>query len=340
MTLAFSLHLIRITTMSVHGNPVLMASVKLDHTAYPYIIDLILHHCDGPTQAAFSATAKVYRARLAKLLLHVNMVYEDRGVRFDYPRAITPRDTDPLQLPTVPALVLALDIDDTVPVNQGLSGGQASDPPCLSYMATCFDPLRVVRRMGSAVVRPHHCIRCQLGTIPKAETLVDYIDVEDSQSWTSVVPRGRIELASASQTYILHLRWDASKPPPDSFFAIRFSDWAHLNEVALVLHPFSSVGNLSGSMESAALLVSGVFLALLESYKRSDQPPKFEIVGLEQTDIQSISMKSPSGDHFCNLVGTYVFREPHFNAASVPLPRPSKIGMKFRSLKRWQRKPV
>ncbi|WOO81771.1 uncharacterized protein LOC62_04G005292 [Vanrija pseudolonga] len=263
----------------------------LDHTAYPYIIDLILHRCDAPTQAAFSATAKAYRTRLAKLVQHVNAIYDDGQVRFDYPRATTPRLTDPLHLPFIAPLVRTLDLDDAMWYNNYVADPEAeyNGSGVKRTVSSSTPPLLVVvRRMGSAVGVPNDFIRRHFPNIPKAKSLVDYVDVNGtSRIWDSNDENGPlIDLSFIKDMYILHLRWDVSTPMPARLSNVRFTDCSHVKCMLFVLHPHSTLPDYQDWQESAANLLALVFSSLYQAIHNEANPKRLEfiIIGLEQTD--------------------------------------------------------
>ncbi|KAL1412297.1 hypothetical protein Q8F55_000041 [Vanrija albida] len=165
--------------------------VTIDHTAYPHLIELILHYADRKTQVSFSSTCKLQRKRVQRVALHHP---QGKGLSVTTPDCKT-------DLPWFPQVARVLDLG-------GRCDTYATRRCLTQFRRDQFFQLDTVRRAplgASPYLPPTKSHYRRLGDVL---TLVDYIDLD------RVLPchwKG-INLVSCRKHHVLHLRWHDGSP--------------------------------------------------------------------------------------------------------------------------------
>ncbi|KAL1412292.1 hypothetical protein Q8F55_000036 [Vanrija albida] len=254
--------------------------MPLDHTAFPFIIDLVLSHCTPDTLLAFSSTCLRYRVRLADQLHH-SALDTDGGVACLRPVGLASAPA----LPVVPALVRVLDIHQSK-----LGFPEVTDALAVGPQGGSFE-VDLLRRIGTPTPAG-----VNLGIEHFADTLVQYINVED---WDFPIPfegfnNVHVELGTSRTRHILHLRWCDDTPLAQgeahalAFASFNFEhssfnfEHSDEHEYVFVLHPWAT-GHRPSASSARALLLNIIWD---EIHLMSDRfAARLTFVGVEATDL-------------------------------------------------------
>lgn len=237
-------------------NPPTMPTT-LDHTAHPYVIDLIIASTTLQTQLAIRTTCRTLRDRVDTLLAsHVVVVPIERtnDARLYRPSHTNPFTVGPaiLRVPGTSCLRFPPGVGSTLDI--------LSEPPGVDLVPgivlSQFSRVTTVRRFGSAAItRP-------FSALEQVHTIVDCI-----QHGREDEPPEIRYLANVKR-HVIHFLWDEGGP--SSLHRPRNVEDVALDELFLVLWPFSGDRLIPSALY---WVVSG--LAALRS-------AKLTIVGLEK----------------------------------------------------------
>ncbi|KAL1412296.1 hypothetical protein Q8F55_000040 [Vanrija albida] len=203
--------------------------VTIDHSAYPDIVDRILHHADTRTQLAFSATCRAQRKRVQ----HAAVQLQHRRLLLTSPHL---SQSDP---PLDPRLVTVADLGEkvlTIASREGVT-------PAQRLRLWRFQQLHTVRRAPLSTPPAFDAIEKLL--LSDAHTVVDYINIDSLPPWHY---RG-FNLESCTGRHILHIRWRDDKPTPARRLDYHFVGQTVATEYVVVLwSQCSSSGASSGEV--------------------------------------------------------------------------------------------
>ncbi|KAL1412274.1 hypothetical protein Q8F55_000017 [Vanrija albida] len=207
-------------------------TAAIDHTSFPYLIDMIVTYADIPALVALRAASSAFRQRVDDVLLkHVVITNRKPGgpsgsgtpsYTFKTPLGSL-FGVDDHPLPLAPRSVQVADI------RYYPGRGECMSPALGSYKS-----VNTIRRSGSMV--------SQRGTnyFHGATTVVDFFNMtQETYVRKSKTGKSIIYLPHATQRYVLHLKW-REDAPHGLYNDIDFKSIGCIKEWVIVFHPHPS----------------------------------------------------------------------------------------------------
>lgn len=261
--------------------------------------------------------------------------------------------TDPAYLPGISHMIRILDFDDAYWNGFVMRPSRAKLQTGGVMTGGVIAP-RILRRMGSAVGLQTADTGRRFAPLPIVRTLVDYIDINGT-SFLSERGSPRIELRACFGLYVIHLRWDTTRPLPPKFCDIRVNRRGTVRQVFIVLHPYSGVTGQPVSATSAAKVVGHFICSYFFPYANHVGSTKFTVIGLEQTDIRPLlniachpgcqhvnCNRRPLPERLCIAFFDLLFDAFTIALRGVP-PAPNsphdeiEVDLTYDTLKRWRK---
>ncbi|WOO81717.1 uncharacterized protein LOC62_04G005237 [Vanrija pseudolonga] len=205
----------------------------IDHTAFPYIIDMIVDFADIPALLKFRGLSCAYRDRIDRLVFqHVAItgLHQNGPPNYDQFLVCLPPTTShltPLKrgqtLPRVQKAVRVADIE-YVPL-RGTAWPIPQRPPSHRGVHTIRRKGRFVTEDGSNYFR-------------KATTTIDILDLATEIHLRYRRRASVIHLPFHTRRYTLHLKWDESSSPW-LWRPVEFKSTRMIEEFVFVLHPLA-----------------------------------------------------------------------------------------------------
>lgn len=278
-----------------------MTKVKLDHTAYPYIIDTIVSHAAPDALLAFCSTSKQYRGRLAGWLSHSSMTRNGNTGH----RLTSKVPGAPTLVPFVPALVTVLDLDDEECWSQHSNKHPTNDATLGAFSSLC-----VVRRLGIADNTTDDCT-CKgrpHWVLPPVTTVVDYVEHSAATAYDESPVHS---LGVDTQRYIFHFRWLDTEAVdievlPYYFIIMAKGDLLPV-DITFVLWPPGGQADI----EHAMAVVGNFIQYLADVRKRSDGRSSLAltVVGIERLHLPA---PSPQGNANETPVRAFLRQVEHY----------------------------
>ncbi|KAL1412301.1 hypothetical protein Q8F55_000045 [Vanrija albida] len=241
----------------------------IDHTAYPYLIDIIIEFASVPAQLKLRQTSRSFRERIdARRCKHV-VLLSIKGTADGWlhaPSASNPFEADGERLLRVHGFPLGLSAPAARTLDLVGRPQHAHEPPYV--LLSQFSTITTFRRFGEAVRRPYPELSGHV------HTLVD------------CTQGGEIALVRGVRRYILHSLWDEAAPYAQIWFPPPGRDKVSLGgveEITLVLWPFKST-----SVERRRLIDDLLWMLR----ERAGCPSRFTVVGLEKVHPSQVKYGS------------------------------------------------
>lgn len=212
------------------------APVTIDHTAFPYLIDMIVGYADMGALVALRTTSSAFRRRVDGILLkHVVITYKSPSVTVGTQPAMTPPNiafkTPPGSLLTVGArhLPLAPQFVQVADIQYCPYRGETMSPAVAD-----FKSVHTIRRSARMV--------SQRGTnyFKHATTVVDFFNMSQELYYRqSKTGKSIIYLPHKTKRYVLHVKW---REDAQSYYFpdVDFKSVRNIKEWVLVFHPHQS----------------------------------------------------------------------------------------------------
>lgn len=179
----------------------------IDHTAYPYIMDMVISECSTLALLRFRATCRRLRDRADSILLKHAVLTLDDTARPPKIRLSTPEGE---RLPLRPELVRVLDIPC-------LWDGEALVPHLKRFTA-----VHTLRRSGRAANLPSACL-------PSVRTTIDSQSTQDPNIYHSA------HVPHSTTRYVYHHRMDSPHMPATHMHSSGLH--AGVRDCVMVYHP-------------------------------------------------------------------------------------------------------
>ncbi|WOO81790.1 uncharacterized protein LOC62_04G005311 [Vanrija pseudolonga] len=248
--------------------------VSIDHTAHPYLLDLIISYAPLASLLQLRATSRGFRERvrprverlLSRHLILTRTTSEDGdgdGLAL-YPPSKGRADPR-WHIGIVPSTLVVLDVDV----------GEFVPHELATVTSTTSPALRTLRRFNwptSSIFNPFTIPSVSLGTV------VDFVDLSTHPPLGSSAPL----VDSGVTRHVLHVRWDTNAYAPGSLGTLLALPSVH--EFVLALWPFSVP---KAPPPSTRVYVD--LCCIFNSLIRAGERPLVTVVGLEHVDPNQIT---------------------------------------------------
>lgn len=206
-------------------------TVTISHTAFPAIVDKIMHYADFETQLAFRGTSSQFKATIDKIYFKHALLCTDGFLGYD------------LQFPTMPTYP-DWEAEDHFPAQPIEVVDVVTDVETMGRINVLYTAksLHTIRRLGFKSTLTQFVLSGSLRTV------VDFIHFFTDD--TPIAPH--ISVCSTQERHIIHFRYDRRNMPvcaPTVLFDIRCAR-VNLAEMVIALWPDAEDGSLVSDEDS------------------------------------------------------------------------------------------